>query len=112
MGSSRRTIAPPSSTMMLCFWPQASSRLGKIDAAVRAAAFGASDGALGDGFGNDEHGFQIARKMPAGIEHARAFDAGGCGAGFQHLQFGQRALEIFAVRKIPTRLCIIFCKSR
>src|SRR5277367_3612427 len=37
--------------------------------------------------------------MPAGVKHARAFDAGGCQALLELFQFTERALHILAVAK-------------
>src|SRR2546429_818016 len=39
-----------------------------IDTAVRAAAFRAGQCAVSDSLRDDEHGFQVIREMPAGIE--------------------------------------------
>src|SRR6266850_673936 len=39
-----------------------------VNAAVRAAAFLAPQGAMGNRFGNGEHGLQVVGEVPAGIE--------------------------------------------
>ena len=61
-------------TMMLFLLPPGVVVVRIIDAAVRAAALSARQRAARYRFGNSQHGFQIARQMPAGIEHARALD--------------------------------------
>src|SRR5581483_3311747 len=69
--------------------------LGKINAAVSAATFLACQRATCYRLRTNEHGLEIVREVPAGIEHPRAFHANTSRPRLQLLQLAHGLVHIF-----------------
>ena len=84
----------------------------KILAEMAAAAFLAVDGRARDGLGNREQMLQIDRGVPAGIVFAVAVDGDLVAARSQSFASPSSARTISSSRRtMPTRFCIMSCKS-
>ena len=64
---------------------------------MSAAAFLAGERGACDGFGNEQHVFEVAREVPAGIEHTRAVSSNAREAGLEFVEFGESFFQIFRV---------------